>query len=58
MGKQNENKNIDQILQQYKAFDTDGVDVEFSIEKADKDDIEALARSQAADRRAKNRKQQ
>ena len=51
-----ENKNIDQYLKQHKAFETDGVDVEFSIEQADQDDLEALARSKAADERAKNRK--
>lgn len=56
MENQNENKNIDQYLKQHKAFETDGVDVEFSIEQADQDDLEALARSEAADERAKNRK--
>ena len=54
---ENENKNIDQYLKQHKAFETDGVDVEFSMEEADQDDLEALARSEAADERAKNRKQ-
>ncbi len=57
MENQNENKNIDQYLKQHKAFETDGVDMEFSIEQADQDDLEALARSKAADERAKNRKQ-
>ena len=57
MGKQNENKNIEQYLKQHKAFETDGIDVEFSMEEADQDDLEALARSEAADERAKNRKE-
>ncbi|MBD3109529.1 YfhD family protein [Bacillus sp. AGMB 02131] len=57
MGKQNQNENYDEIVEQYKAFQTDGVDVDFEIGKADQDDLEALARSEAADERAKNRKQ-
>lgn len=33
----------------------DGVDVEFSRELADQDDLEALARAEAADQRAINK---
>jgi len=51
-----QNKNIDQYLKQHEAFVTDGVDVDFSMAEADQDDLEALARSEAADERAKNRK--
>lgn len=57
MGKENQNDQYDEIVEQYKAFQTDGVDVDFTIAKADKDDLEAQARSEAADERAKNRKQ-
>ncbi|WP_404457360.1 YfhD family protein [Oceanobacillus kapialis] len=35
--------------------DSDGVDIEFSRELADEDDLEAQARSNAADRRAKKK---
>jgi hypothetical protein len=35
---------------------TDGIDIEFSQELADHDDLEAQARSRAADQRAKRRK--
>ncbi|MFD2630510.1 YfhD family protein [Oceanobacillus kapialis] len=35
--------------------DSDGVDIEFSRELADEDDMEAQARSNAADRRAKKK---
>ncbi|WP_254636549.1 YfhD family protein, partial [Bacillus sp. GbtcB10] len=33
-----------------------GIDVEFNRELADHDDLEAMARSKAADQRAKSRK--
>ncbi|KHE73092.1 YfhD family protein [Halobacillus sp. BBL2006] len=36
---------------------TDGIDVEFSEELADHEDMQALKRSKAADRRANLRKQ-
>ncbi|WP_449539071.1 YfhD family protein [Ferdinandcohnia sp. Marseille-Q9671] len=39
-----------------KNMKSDGRDVEFSRELADQDDLEALARSNAADARAKKRK--
>jgi hypothetical protein len=41
-----------------KNITPDGLDVEFSQELADQDDLEAQARSQAADKRAKARKKQ
>lgn len=37
-----------------KNLKSDGVDVEFSRDLADHDDLEAMARSKAADKRAKN----
>ena len=45
----------DSNLARNKALQSDGLDVEFSIEEADQDDLEALARSKAADERAHNR---
>lgn len=38
-----------------KNMKSDGLDVEFSRALADHDDLEAMARSKAADRRAKNK---
>ncbi|KMY54348.1 hypothetical protein AC623_10755 [Bacillus sp. FJAT-27231] len=46
----------DQITNTAGAFQSDGRDVEFSQELADKDDLVAQERSKAADRRAKARK--
>ncbi|MED1204984.1 YfhD family protein [Heyndrickxia acidicola] len=40
-----------------KNLKSDGRDVEYSQELADHDDLEAQARSEAADKRAKKRKQ-
>jgi YfhD-like protein len=37
-------------------FKSDGIDVEYSAELADQDDLEAQARSKAADERARRRK--
>ncbi|WP_197468175.1 YfhD family protein [Fictibacillus phosphorivorans] len=37
-----------------KASQANGLDVEYSSELADQDDLEAQARAQAADRRQKN----
>lgn len=37
----------------FKLTPTGAEDVEFSLEEADADDLEALARAEAADRRAK-----
>lgn len=34
---------------------TDGIDVEFAMETADNDDLEALKRSQQADKRTKRK---
>ena len=42
--------------QKQKNIKPDGLDVEFSQELADQDDLEAQARSKAADERAKARK--
>jgi len=53
MGNSNHNKKSSEEMN---AFQSDGIDVVFSMEKADDDDLEALARSQAADERAKKRK--
>ncbi|WP_102347651.1 YfhD family protein [Bacillus sp. Marseille-P3661] len=39
----------------YAKTTSDGRDIEFSRELADADDMEALARSQAADKRAKSK---
>jgi YfhD-like protein len=41
--------------QQNKNIKPDGLDIEFSQELADQDDLEAQARSKAADERAKAR---
>ena len=38
-----------------KILESDGIDVEYSSELADRDDIEAQARADAADRRAHER---
>ncbi|OCA85285.1 YfhD family protein [Pseudobacillus wudalianchiensis] len=50
------NEDNDQITNTAGAFQSDGRDVEFSQELADKDDLVAQERSKAADRRAKARK--
>ena len=42
--------------QKQKNIKPDGLDIEFSQELADQDDLEAQARSKAADERAKSRK--
>ena len=49
------NKN-EKLSNQSKVTQSDGIDVEFSQELADHDDLEAQARSKAADARAKARK--
>jgi len=49
-------KNNKHMAQTPKQQLTDGIDVEFSEELADENDKKALARRQAADRRAKNKK--
>jgi hypothetical protein len=61
MGRNSINKNRDknnQKLPQVPAeMKHDGLDVEFSQELADQNDLEAQKRSDAADMRAKKRKQ-
>ena len=46
----------DQITNTAGEFQSDGRDIEFSQELADQDDLNAQARSKAADERAKARK--
>ncbi|HEY4553706.1 MAG TPA: YfhD family protein [Bacillaceae bacterium] len=48
-------KNKQKLPQVPRNMKTDGRDIEFSRELADADDMEALARSKAADRRAKGK---
>lgn len=50
------NDDTDQITNTAGKFQSDGRDVEFSQEVADKDDLVAQERSKAADERAKARK--
>ncbi|MFT4413992.1 YfhD family protein [Fredinandcohnia humi] len=54
-GHKTRDKNKATLPQVPKNMKSDGRDVEFSLEKADQDDLEALARSNAADARAKKR---
>ncbi|MFJ7682968.1 YfhD family protein [Peribacillus butanolivorans] len=57
MGRNNNRDNNAQKLPQVpKNLKRDGLDVEYSSELADQQDIEAQARSNAANRRAHNRK--
>ena len=49
------NDGEDQITNTEGEFQSDGRDIEFSQELADKDDLTAQARSKAADQRAKAR---
>jgi hypothetical protein len=46
---------LPQVPKNLKSDTADGLDVEFSLERADHDDLEALARSQAADNRVHGR---
>ncbi len=55
-GQKTRDKNKGNLPQVPKDMKSDGRDVEFSRELADQDDLEALARSNAADARAKKRK--
>lgn len=55
-GHKTRDKNKASLPQVPKNMKSDGRDVEFSRELADQDDLEALARSNAADARAKKRK--
>ncbi|AXN39576.1 YfhD family protein [Peribacillus butanolivorans] len=57
MGRNNNRDNNAQKLPQVpKNLKSDGLDVEYSSELADQQDIEAQARSNAASRRANNRR--
>jgi hypothetical protein len=55
-GHKTRDKNKASLPQVPKNMKSDGRDVEFSRELADQDDLEALARSNAADARAKKQK--
>lgn len=57
-GHKNRDKNTQSLPQtpSYAKLPSDGRDIEFSQELADHDDLEAQARSNAADARAKSRK--
>ncbi|MFJ5622676.1 YfhD family protein [Peribacillus loiseleuriae] len=49
-------KHNQQSLQRFDNQKSDGLDIEFSQELADHDDLEAQQRSQAADERAKQKR--
>ncbi|MGE7767460.1 YfhD family protein [Peribacillus sp. NPDC096540] len=51
----NQDKNAQKLPQVPKNLKSDGLDVEYSSELADQQDIEAQARANAATRRAHNR---
>ncbi|MFD1779526.1 YfhD family protein [Fredinandcohnia salidurans] len=55
-GQKSRDKNKGNLPQVPQSMKSDGRDVEFSRELADQDDLEAQARSNAADARAKKRK--
>lgn len=55
-GQKSRDKNKASLPQVPKNMKSDGIDVEFSKELADHDDMEALARSNAADARQKKTK--
>lgn len=52
----NRDKNKQKLPQVPKNLKSDGLDVEYSSELADQEDIVAQARANAADRRAHNRR--
>lgn len=54
-GHKTRDKNKASLPQVPKNMKSDGIDVEFNRELADHDDLEAMARSKAADQRAKSR---
>ncbi|KAF0824825.1 YfhD family protein [Cytobacillus firmus] len=54
-GHKTRDKNKASLPQVPKNMKSDGIDVEFNRELADHDDLEAMARSKAADQRAKGR---
>ncbi|MFS0636430.1 YfhD family protein [Mesobacillus foraminis] len=55
-GHNNRDKNTAKLPQVPKNMKSDGLDVEFDRDLADHEDLEAMARSKAADARAKSRK--
>jgi len=55
-GQKSRDKNAAKLPQVPKNMKSDGLDVEFNRELADHEDLEAMARSKAADERAKKRK--
>ncbi|PLR95390.1 YfhD family protein [Bacillus sp. T33-2] len=56
-GHQNRDKNTANLPQVPGNMKTDGLDVEFDRDLADHEDLEAMARSNAADERARQRRQ-
>ncbi|EWG13228.1 YfhD family protein [Cytobacillus firmus] len=54
-GHKTRDKNKASLPQVPKNMKSDGIDVEFNRELADHEDLEAMARSKAADQRAKSR---
>ncbi|MBM4765071.1 YfhD family protein [Bacillus sp. B15-48] len=55
-GNKQRDKNTSTLPQVPKSMKSDGLDVEFARDLADHEDLEAMARSKAADARAKSRK--
>ncbi|KKK36546.1 hypothetical protein WQ57_18830 [Mesobacillus campisalis] len=55
-GNKSRDKNTNKLPQVPKNMKSDGLDVEFDRDLADHEDLEAMARSKAADARAKGRK--
>ncbi|MBD8006673.1 YfhD family protein [Bacillus norwichensis] len=51
----NHDKNKQKLSQVPKQLKSDGRDIEFSRELADQEDLKALAKSEAADKRAKQK---
>ncbi|WP_026581735.1 YfhD family protein [Bacillus sp. J33] len=54
-GQKTRDKNKASLPQVPKNMKSDGIDVEFNRELADQEDLEAMARSNAANQRVKNR---
>ncbi|MBT2681519.1 YfhD family protein [Bacillus sp. ISL-35] len=55
-GHKTRDRNKASLPQVPKNMKSDGLDVEFDRDLADHDDLEAMARSKAADQRAKSRR--
>ncbi|KAF0820510.1 MULTISPECIES: YfhD family protein [unclassified Cytobacillus] len=55
-GHKTRDKNKASLPQVPKSMKSDGIDVEFNRELADQEDLEAMARSNAANQRAYSRK--